>query len=49
MILMVVKGYADHETVVKEQYEKALLRVGKLREIDMPEEEIIRPRMSEKF
>jgi hypothetical protein len=22
MILMVVKGYANHETVVKEQYEK---------------------------
>jgi hypothetical protein len=45
---MVVKCYADHEGEVNE-YQKALLRVGQLREIGMPEEEIIQPMMSEKF
>jgi hypothetical protein len=40
MILMVVKCYADHETVVKEQYEKApkngrLSRAGDPRDFEV--------------
>jgi hypothetical protein len=46
-----LSGYfaiADYEEKFKKQYETALLRVGQLREIGMPEEEIIQPMMSEK-
>lgn len=47
-----MSGYfaiADYEGEVRQKFEKTLLRVGKLCEMGMPEEEITQSRMSEKF